>query len=679
MAISTAGDEKLCRTETISDEIADFIRSLYQNPEYAKTPTCYVYDLESIRDNVAILERYAPPQLKLYYAMKANPHPRILECVRDLQFVRGVEIASSGELTEALRFFHPDEILFTGPGKTEQELESSIKNKIRLINIESVVEAMRINTIAERFGINQVDVLIRINPNYCIHEAQEHMAGVSSKFGIDENDLLSSCQIITALPRINIKGIHVFAASGVLEYKDLITYTKYIFDLVLKLEDALGPIKVIDFGGGLGIDYSTNNLRFNVHHYCKELAQLIDDYHYENKDIIMELGTYLVGNAGLYTAEIIDIKASKGRYHVILGGGINHMGLPLEMKRKHPLHIIPMNRPSLYSGQLYIENETVDIHGPLCMSSDMLSWDEFIPRAAIGDIAVYRQSGAYCLGLGMVNFLSHPYPQEVFIDDFRTPEANTAATSRTEDRLRDNVMPTARSESYGGFVFREAAPADFSAMLLLEQRYFNKYDRIMDKKLLAKWYNHNQHMFFVVEKKTAFEQNRIYGFAILVPIAKELLDQICLGKCSDLFSFDLAQVERSFDAKYLFVEEICIDKELPCNRFASLELTMGIMRILKKHTLKAAASPITHEGKLLSTSIGFKFSAIDKNESYQGQQQAIYVLERTPESLAVIEKTERLYSAIKARQEKQQIKAPASNCSPQHEGMGNARDTRRAF
>ena len=400
----------------INKETINIIKNTYQKLKYKINPAIYFYDLSIIETNIHNLEKHMPKQISLYYAMKANINPNILKYIGNKNYIKGFEIASSGELELASKYLPTNNLIFTGPGKTEYELSMAIKSGIRLINIESVTEAIRIQKIAEELKIKNVNILIRINLNYSLSEGTEHMSGTSTKMGIDEDDYITSLNIINKLNRITIKGIHVFAASGVLDYKALLKSNRYIFDLVKKIETNTKKIEIIDFGGGLGIDYTNKNKTFNIKAYSEGLIKLIEEYNFLDKEIIMELGTYLVGNAGYYTAKIIDIKKTKGYKHIIIAGGVNHMGLPLEMRRKHPVEIIKMNEPKLYAKQPYIENENTDISGPLCMVTDKLSWNEYIENANIGDIVVFRQSGAYCYGEGMHEFLSHMLPDEIIIN-----------------------------------------------------------------------------------------------------------------------------------------------------------------------------------------------------------------------------------------------------------------------
>jgi len=385
------------------------IKEKYKTSKYKKNPTGYFYDLKKVLENIELLKINLPKQINLFYAMKANNNKEIMSLITSNDYVCGLEIASYGELKQALKYCTSDEIIFTGPGKTEYELSESIKNRIKYINVESITEAIRINNIAKKLDIDCVDILVRINLNYSINDAKEKMSGISTKMGIDEKYCIESIKYINKLERIHIKGIHVFAASGVLDYKSLLKSNKYIFDLTQKIEK-IQPIDTIDFGGGLGIDYTNQNRKFNIEKYGEELTNLIKKYSFEDKKIIMELGTYLVGNCGYYTSKIIDIKEVKKRKHIVLAGGVNHMGLPLEMRRKHPVTIIKMNEEKIYDKVPYIQNEKADISGPLCMVSDKLAWNTYVKEAYIGDILVFFQSGAYCEGEGMKDFLSHFYP-----------------------------------------------------------------------------------------------------------------------------------------------------------------------------------------------------------------------------------------------------------------------------
>nr|MBP3258708.1 hypothetical protein [Bacilli bacterium] len=400
----------------MNDLIEQKIREIYSFQEVISNPTCYLYDLNDIKDKIRNIEKNAPSNLSVYYAMKANPNPEILKYIKKFNFVRGIEIASLGELEKAKKVYNASDIIFTGPGKTYKELGEAIVNNIKLINCESIVEAYRINQIAFEKNI-KVDILLRINTDYFIDGADEHMAGCSTKMGIDEKEFVKIYQEILNYGNLNIKGIHVFSASGVLEYTYLIKYVKYVFDLVKRLEYAGFNIEIIDFGGGIGIDYTKRNRKFDITSYFAELNELIDIYKFRSKELILELGKYIVGECGYYTTKIIDIKNNKGHRHIITAGGVNHMRLPIATDRKHPVYIIHNNEPHICKYQESVKNDLVDIEGPLCMDEDKISWDEKVEYADIGDVVVLTQSGAYCYTASTLWFLSHEMPKEFILNE----------------------------------------------------------------------------------------------------------------------------------------------------------------------------------------------------------------------------------------------------------------------
>lgn len=399
-------------------KVEDYIKSIFsKNPSVIANPTCYVYDLEEITKRIGEIEKFKLNNVSLYYAMKANPNLNVLAHVLSHKIISGIEIASTGELEKARSIGLTDSsrVLFTGPGKTVQELKESVRSGLRFINVESVVEAIRINQIAQELGVEKVNVLIRVNINYFLDGAEEYMAGKSTKMGIDQERFYEDYDIISGLEHINVCGFHVFAADGVLDFNVLLRYTDFVFKFVKEAEKTLGIVDVIDFGGGFGIDYTKSGMYFDTQAYFKGLNELIKKYSFENKEFILELGKYIVGSAGYYATQIVDIKDCKGMKHIVTAGGVNHMRLPIATDRKHPVYIVEMGIPKLYDKQTEVSNETVDIEGPLCMTEDKISWDEFIKSAKIGDIVVLTQSGAYCYSASTLWFLSHQMPLELII------------------------------------------------------------------------------------------------------------------------------------------------------------------------------------------------------------------------------------------------------------------------
>ena len=398
-------------------KVESYIRSIFSNnPAVMTNPTCYIYDLEEITARIREIDENKCNNVSLYYAMKANPNKDVLAHIIKHSGVAGVEIASTGELEKAKAAgLDTSKVLFTGPGKTETELKQSVEEGLRFINVESVIEAIRINKIADMLGVEKVNVLLRVNLDYFLDGASEYMAGMSTKMGIDQSRFYEDYAVIAGLKHLNVCGLHVFAADGVLDYNILLKYTDFVFRFVKEAESVVDRIDVIDFGGGFGIDYTKSGRTFDTMKYFNGLEELIKEYSFTNKEFILELGKFIVGSAGYYATQIVDIKDSKGMKHIVTAGGVNHMRLPIATDRKHPVYIVNMGIPKIYDKQIEVSKEMVDIEGPLCMTEDKISWDEYIENARIGDVVVLTQSGAYCYSASILWFLSHQMPLELII------------------------------------------------------------------------------------------------------------------------------------------------------------------------------------------------------------------------------------------------------------------------
>jgi diaminopimelate decarboxylase len=396
----------------LNEEIEKYIVNKSELDIFKYNSTFYLYDMTDIEAKIQNILNYAPSNVCLYYAMKANPHKKILELMKNIKYVKGVEIASIGEMQKALEFFTAKDILYTGPGKRYFELENAVQEGLYLINVESVTEIYRLKEIARNLD-KSVDILLRVNTNYYVDGANEYMAGVSTKMGIDESKIIDVMKEIQEFDQLNIRGIHVFAASGILSYEKLTDYVEYVFKLVKRIEGALSiNCSIIDFGGGFGIDYSGKQNNFDVRKFFEKLSILNQEYDFEKKDLILELGTYLVGEAGFYVAEIIDIKESKGSKHIVAAGGVNHLRLPSVSGVNQPVKIIKRNKCKVFNEQISVNDEIVDIGGPLCFAEDRLARNVYIESAEIGDLVVVEMSGAYGYTVSSLELLGHPYPIE---------------------------------------------------------------------------------------------------------------------------------------------------------------------------------------------------------------------------------------------------------------------------
>jgi len=391
-------------------------RKLQQLADSGNTLNCYVYDTMPMRDKITHLADIMPAGVEVFYAMKANPHTEFLRAALE-GGARGIEIASLGEAEKAVAAgFLPAQLIYTGPGKSPEELAWAVNHDIRTVHIESLTEAHRLNAIASSSGKIQ-DVLLRINANFDIHEAQTTFSGGSKKFGVDEEQLDHVLPQILALEHLNFRGLHVYAASGVLNVDDLLKNCELVFGMAqhIEAEYAGAVCDTIDFGGGFGVDYLETGHDFNPQAYADGLAKLIEQYGFGGRTFFLELGRYLAADSGWFCTEILDIKLSRGKKQVICAGGINHFRRPAALAINHPLAVVRMHRPPLFEGQVSVRDESVYFGGPLCTGADKLANDIAVGATDIGDIAVFGLAGAYGLSMSNIEFLSHERPAEIIL------------------------------------------------------------------------------------------------------------------------------------------------------------------------------------------------------------------------------------------------------------------------
>ncbi len=378
-----------------------------------ETLNCYLYDSAPMRAKIRDLAGLMPAGVEVFYAMKANPHAAFLNAALE-SGARGIEIASLGEAEKAVAAgFAPGQLIYTGPGKSPEELTWAVQKGIRTVHIESLSEAHRLNAIAAGAGKKQ-DILLRINADFDIHEAQTTFSGGSKKFGVDEEKLQTVLPRILALDALNFRGLHVYAASGVLNVDDLLKNCELVFGMAQQIErDYDGVIcDIIDFGGGFGIDYLETGHDFDPQAYAHGLAALIERYGFAGRTFFLELGRYLAADSGWFCTEILDIKESRGKKQVVCAGGINNFRRPAALAINHPLAIVRTGRKKLYAEQEAVHQESVYFGGPLCTGADKLANDVYVEAADIGDIAVFGYAGAYGLTMSNIEFLSHARPQE---------------------------------------------------------------------------------------------------------------------------------------------------------------------------------------------------------------------------------------------------------------------------
>lgn len=371
----------------------------------------YVYSRDIVAQRISALRGTLPPSIHLSYAVKANPMPALVQHIAGL--VDGFDVASGNELKVALDTpLPPDTISFAGPGKSQAELSQAVAAGI-LLNAESVNEIHAIAAAGEALGVTP-RVALRVNPDFDVKASGMRMGGGAKVFGIDAEQAPDALRTIGGLP-VDFEGFHIFSGSQILNTEALVELQCQTVDLAIRLnDDAPAPVRTLNIGGGFGIPYFPGERPLDLAPIADNLAAQAEKVQAAMPDarMVLELGRYLVGEAGVYVCRIVDRKVSRGTTFLVTDGGLHHQlvasgNFGQVLRRNFPVAIA--NR----MGSKAVES--VNITGCLCTPNDVLARDVAVPAAEIGDYVAVLQSGAYGLTTSPILFLSHPVPPEVLV------------------------------------------------------------------------------------------------------------------------------------------------------------------------------------------------------------------------------------------------------------------------
>ena len=371
----------------------------------------YAYDRQLLTQRVSQLRAALPNSIKLHYAMKANPMPALVCHMAGL--VDGIDVASGGELKIALDSgAPPHEISFAGPGKSHKELKQATVAGI-LINIESFREVAELIKIRDETGC-QPRLAVRVNPDFELKSSGMKMGGGPKQFGVDAEkipDLLAEIGKVG----LTFEGFHLFAGSQNLNAEAIIEAQCKSFDLTLRLaKSAPSPIHFLNLGGGFGIPYFPGERALDLAPIGANLARLAEraKSEFPEAELVIELGRYLVGEAGIYVSRIVDRKESRGQIFLVTDGGLHHH---LSASGNFG-QVIRKNYPVAIGNQMANDQrEMVSVVGPLCTPLDLLADRMELATAGIGDFVVIYQSGAYGFTASPQAFLGHPACIEVLV------------------------------------------------------------------------------------------------------------------------------------------------------------------------------------------------------------------------------------------------------------------------
>ncbi len=370
----------------------------------------YLYDTSVIHHKVNLFRKNLPDAIKLEYAVKANPNIDVIKTMVPL--VDGFDVASIGEFDRAVSAgANPGSISFAGPGKRLEEITRAVEAGIGSLNVESERELDLIADTCRRLG-KTPRVSIRVNPDYELHGSGMKMTGGSKQFGIDEELIPDILKKISGLP-VDFQGFHIFTGSQNLNAGVICTTLEKSFNLAERLSGELADkIKILNFGGGFGIPYFENDEPLDIEKIGNCLTMLINTYRprFPHARFVIELGRFLVGEAGLYLTRVLYKKISRGKTFVVTDGGMNHH---LAASGNFG-QILRKNYPIVNGNKVFVEDtELVDVVGPLCTPLDILGNKVHLGNVNEGDIIVIMNSGAYGYTASPLLFLGHPPPGEV--------------------------------------------------------------------------------------------------------------------------------------------------------------------------------------------------------------------------------------------------------------------------
>lgn len=371
----------------------------------------YAYDREKITERVALLRHYLPKGLLLHYAMKANPMPALVQHLASM--VDGIDVASIGEMKVALDTpLTPDKISFAGPGKRIHELRSAIAAGVT-INIESEQELKSIAELGDQLGFTP-SVAIRVNPDFELKSSGMKMSGGAKPFGIDVERVPRVLKTLNDYA-MDFVGLHVFSGSQNLNVVAIQEAQLKTLQLGIRLaEHSPSSMRLFNIGGGFGVPYFPGEKRLNVVEIGENLQPMLDAFQSQlpETQVALELGRYIVAEAGIYVCRVLERKESRGKTFLITDGGMHH-----HLAASGNLgQVIRKNFPVVLGNKVKdSEKEQVSIVGPLCTPLDLLADDISLPKADVGDLVAILQSGAYGLSASPTQFLNHPLPEEVLV------------------------------------------------------------------------------------------------------------------------------------------------------------------------------------------------------------------------------------------------------------------------
>ena len=370
----------------------------------------FVYDAAAVAAQVARFRAAMPAGVDLHYAIKANPLPALLAQVAPL--VDGLDVASAGELARALAVKPGAAISFAGPGKRDDELAAAIAAGAT-INLESAGEAQRALVAGERLGIVP-RLAVRVNPDLELRGSGMKMGGRASPFGIDAEDAAAVVRAVIAAGA-DWRGFHIFAGSQALDAAAVSETQAATLALAARLAEEAGAVPpLVNLGGGFGVPYFAGDVALDVASVGAALGEALAARGAVLRDsrFAIELGRWLVAEAGVYLTRVVDVKQSRGETFVVVDGGLHHQlaasgNFGTVVRRNYPL-AVAARMGAAADGE-------VSVVGCLCTPLDRLGDRVALPSVEAGEVIAIFLAGAYGATASPAAFLGHPAPREIVV------------------------------------------------------------------------------------------------------------------------------------------------------------------------------------------------------------------------------------------------------------------------
>jgi len=364
---------------------------------------CYVYSHATLKHHFRVFdEAFSKVPHLTCFAMKANSNLAILNLFGSLG--GGVDIVSGGELFRARRAGIPaDRIVYSGVGKTLEEIDYALKEDILMFNIESELELEAINTRAGELG-TRARIALRVNPDVDPKTHPYISTGLKkTKFGIDIEGAIHSYRRAMELDHVEILGVDCHIGSQLTDISPFVDALKRLRVLIERLEAAGIPVRYLDIGGGLGIVYDQESPP-HPHEYAEAILKELEGL---SCTLIFEPGRVIVGNAGILLTRVLYTKKSASKDFVIVDAGMNDLVRPSLYGSYH--QILPVVKSDR-------EMQVVDVVGPICESGDFLARERGLPTVQPGDCLAVMSAGAYGFTMSS-NYNSRPRASEVLVKD----------------------------------------------------------------------------------------------------------------------------------------------------------------------------------------------------------------------------------------------------------------------